>query len=218
MDSPLVPDTEPLSTQAMTWCDERLGFVQAADGLIGAPDAALIDARLASLPMGDLVRGWREQATTSLQAPTPGTHAFHMYFDRLALYHPERASTFIEAMLVHERVDALVALLAESCSAVAALSRPSPRPFCRPPCVPAPPPLLGVVGWRRRRMAEIGAKRRFLPIANQGYDSWSSHRAGRKYDFAVLRRRSLRLGRDHGRIGSRQAQGRQLEHPVRFPV
>ena len=71
-------------------------------------------AELASLPMDDLVRGWREQATTSLRDQTPGTHAFHMYFDRLAHHQPERAVFFIEAMLVQEPDDALIALMVES--------------------------------------------------------------------------------------------------------
>jgi hypothetical protein len=49
----------------------------------------------------------------SRREETPGSRAFHVYFDRLAYHDPERAVSFIEAMLVQEQDDALVALIAE---------------------------------------------------------------------------------------------------------
>ena len=179
----------------MTWCDERLGYVQAADGSIVAPDAASIEAELASLPMDDLVRGWREQATTSLRDQTPGTHAFHMYFDRLAHHQPERAVSFIEAMLVHEPDDALIALMAESKLLGQLLHFHGPRVARSLQELALRCPrlrwLLGGVGRSigGGMVENQGAKRRLLPITDtKAYESWKTrYREGRKtHDFAAL--------------------------------
>jgi len=99
----------------MGWCDEVLGFCDAFGGEVEPPPAAEdIEARLAGLPMTDLVRAWREVSTTGLKDQTAGTHAFLMYFDGLAHDAPERAAEFIEAELTSEPDDELVMLLAES--------------------------------------------------------------------------------------------------------
>ncbi len=179
----------------MTWCDERLGFVQAADGSIEGPDAAAIDATFASLPMDDLVRGWREQATTSLKSETPGTRAFHMYFDRLAHHQPERAVSFIEAMLVQERDDALVALMAESKLLGQLLHFHGPRVAQSLQELALRCPrlrwLLGAVGWSigGGMVENEDAKRRLLSITDtKAYEIWKArYREGRKtHDFAAL--------------------------------
>ena len=77
------------------------------------PSAEEVEARLADLPMEDLVRAWRMVSTTSLKDQTAGTHAFKMYFDRLSHATPERGIAFIEAELASEPDDEIVVLLAE---------------------------------------------------------------------------------------------------------
>jgi hypothetical protein len=99
----------------MGWCDEVLGFSDASGGEVEPPPSAeAVEARLARLPIGDLVRAWREISTTGLKDQTAGTHAFLMYFDSLAHETPERAVEFIEAELTSEPDDEIVMLLAES--------------------------------------------------------------------------------------------------------
>ena len=98
----------------MKWCDEALGFCDASGGAVDPPPAPeAVEARLASLPMGDLVRAWREVCTTGLKDRTDGTHAFLMYFDRLSHETPERGIALIEAILANEPEDEIVMLLAE---------------------------------------------------------------------------------------------------------
>jgi uncharacterized protein DUF6869 len=174
----------------MTWCDERLGFVQAADGSIDWPDAAVIDARLASLNLDDLMRGWREQATNSLREETPGSRAFHVYFDRLAYHDPERAVSFIEAMLVQEQDDALVALIAEGKLLGQLLHFQGPR-VAQALQELAVRCIFGAVVWSigRGMVEDEDAKGRLLAITDtKGYESWKArHRAGRvPPDFAAL--------------------------------
>jgi hypothetical protein len=103
------------TTLKMGWCDEVLGLSDASGGEVDPPPAAEeVEARLASLPMADLVRAWREVNTTGLKDQTAGTHAFFMYFDSLAHETPDRAVEFIEAELTGEPDDEIVMLLAES--------------------------------------------------------------------------------------------------------
>jgi hypothetical protein len=98
----------------MGWCDEVLGFCDASGGEVDPPPAAdEVEARLAVLPMEDLVRAWREISTTGLKDRTDGIHAFTMYFDRLSNDTPERGIAFIEAELASEPDDEIVMLLAE---------------------------------------------------------------------------------------------------------
>ncbi len=179
----------------MNWCDERLGIVQAADGSIQQPDADAIDAPLASLPVDDLVKGWRVQATTGLKDETPGTHAFSMYFDRLAHHDPARAIGFIEAMFVHEPDDALVALIAEAKLLGQLLHFHGPR-VARPlqelalRC-PRLRWLLGGQGWSIAggMIEDEDAKRRLLSICDtQAYDDWKKRyrEGGETKNFAAL--------------------------------
>jgi hypothetical protein len=98
----------------MGFCDEVLGFCDASGGEAEPPPAAEeVEARLASLPMEDLVRAWREASTTGLKDRTDGTHAFTLYFDRLSHETPELGIAFIEAALASEPDDEIVMLLAE---------------------------------------------------------------------------------------------------------
>ena len=92
----------------MNWCDQQLGFDQTP-----APSEEDVQARLKALSPDDLVRAWREIGTTGLKEQTGGTHAVLMYFDRLGHDDPERAVSFIEALLEREPDDALVALTAQ---------------------------------------------------------------------------------------------------------
>src|SRR5215813_9876942 len=95
----------------MNWCDHRLGLQPAADMMQAS--LAPAEAKLATLPLCDLVRGWREVGTVGLREQTPGTHCFDMYFDRLGQDDPDRALAFVEAEVTSEPDDALVALAAE---------------------------------------------------------------------------------------------------------
>jgi len=102
------------TTLGMKWCDEVLAFRDASGRAVEPPPAAEeIEARLANLPMEDLVRAWREVCSTGLKDRTDGTHAFGMYFDRLSHATPERGLAFIEAELAGEPDDEIVMLLAE---------------------------------------------------------------------------------------------------------
>jgi hypothetical protein len=92
----------------MNWCDMQLGF----DRTPGPTDQE-VQARLASLSPGDLVRAWREMSTTGFKEQTEGSRAVSSYFDRLGHDDPERAVVFIEALLGGEPNDALVALTAQ---------------------------------------------------------------------------------------------------------
>lgn len=96
----------------MTWCDETLGLDPAAEGMT-QEQLASANARLAALPILDLVRGWREAGTLGPRTRTPGVHCFSTYFDRLGHGDPARSLAFIEAVLTHEPDDALVAPLAQ---------------------------------------------------------------------------------------------------------
>ena len=92
----------------MTWGDERLGF-----GSTPAPCDEDVQARLKALSPEELVRAWRVASTTSLRDRTDGTYAVSMYFDRLGHDEPERAVSFIDALLAQEPDNALVALTAQ---------------------------------------------------------------------------------------------------------
>jgi hypothetical protein len=102
------------TTLKMGWCDEILGLKDASGGNAEAdPSREELAARLAALPMADLVRAWRVVCTTGLKDETPGTRAFASYFDGLSQETPERGIAFIEAELAGEPEDEIVMLLAE---------------------------------------------------------------------------------------------------------
>src|SRR5262249_8512322 len=95
----------------MNWCDHKLGVDSAVH--MTQESIARADARVASLPLAALGRGWREVGTIGLREQPPGTHCFDMYFDRLGQDDPDRALAFVEAEVASEPDDALVALVAE---------------------------------------------------------------------------------------------------------
>src|SRR5262245_56066123 len=95
----------------MNWCDQTLGIDRATD--MTQESRAQVDARLARLPMADLVRGWREKSIVTLREQTRGTHCFDMYFDRLGHDDPERALAFLEAEVTSEPNEAIGALVAQ---------------------------------------------------------------------------------------------------------
>src|SRR5262249_48163425 len=95
----------------MNWCDHRLGLQPAADMMQAS--LAPAEAKLATLPLCDLVRGWREVGTVGLREPPPGPFCFDMYFARLGHDAPGRALPFIEPGVAAEPNDALVALVAD---------------------------------------------------------------------------------------------------------
>jgi hypothetical protein len=184
----------------MNWCDERLGFAQAAAGAVEWPDAEAIDAALASLPIDDLVHGFREQATTALKGGTAGTHAFHKYFDRLAYHEPERAVSFIAGMLTHERDDALVALIAEGKMLgqlvnfhAGRVAKPLQELALRCPRLRW---LLGGVGWSIAggMIEDEDARRRLLTITDtEAYETWKARyrEDAKTTDFTALTPREI---------------------------
>jgi hypothetical protein len=161
----------------MNWCDERLGISPSAAA--PRPTDEAVEARLAALPVADLVRGWREVAAAGLREETAGTRRFALYFDRLGRQEPERALAFITAAVEIEPDDAVVMLIAEEkvlgqllvfradrvVDGLEAAARASPRFRC----------LLGGVYWmlhggavERQDIAE-----RLLAVADpQAYDNW----------------------------------------------
>jgi hypothetical protein len=179
----------------MGWCEERLGFPQGADGASNWPTADEVDARLAALPVEDLVRGFREASTTGLKDHTAGTRAFLMYFDRLAYHWPERALAFIEAELASEPDDSMVALLAEGKLLgqllhfhAASVAKPLQEMALRQPRLRW---LLGGAAWGigGGMVDQADAKRRLLSIADEdAYRAWKAkHKAGQEaIDFVSL--------------------------------
>jgi uncharacterized protein DUF6869 len=179
----------------MGWCEERLGFPQGADGAAEPPTADEVDARLAALPVEDLVRGFREASTTGLKEQTPAVHAFHMYFDGLAYHWPERALAFIEAELANEQDDAIVALLAEGKLLgqllhfhAGRVAKPLQEMALRQPRLRW---LLGGAAWGigGGMVEQADAKRRLLSIADEpAYRAWKKkHKASREsIDVASL--------------------------------
>src|SRR5271155_4086761 len=94
----------------MAWSDDILGLATSPTRDAKAYEAAT--ARLGTLPIEALVRGWRELSLASLRDRTPGTDLFGRYFDGLGANHPERACDFILAELESEDDDEIVALIA----------------------------------------------------------------------------------------------------------
>jgi hypothetical protein len=179
----------------MGWCEERLGFPQGADGVAGVPTADEVDARLAALPVEDLVRGFHEVSTTGLKDQTPAVFALLMYFDRLAYHWPERALAFVDAELANEQDDAIVALLAEGKLLgqllhfhAATVAKPLQEMALRRPRLRW---LLGGAAWGigGGLVEHADAKRRLLSIADESaYRTWKEkHKAGQDtIDFASL--------------------------------
>jgi hypothetical protein len=178
----------------MGWCDERLGIPESPDGAERGPTADEV-ARLKALPVEDLVRGWREMSTTGLKDQTAGTYAFHRYFDRLGCDEPERAVAFIEAELVSEEDDAVVALIAEGKLLGQLLHFHGPRVARLLQEIALRRPrlrwLLGCVYWSINggMIEHTDAKRRLLSIADEpAYEAWKKkYVAGREeIDFGGL--------------------------------
>jgi hypothetical protein len=96
----------------MNWCDERLGIAAEA----GMPSRSFgeLQSKLASLPIEDLVRGWREINVIGLRDHTDGIFAFQMYFDRLGTDAPERALAFVLSAVANEPDDVVLARLAHA--------------------------------------------------------------------------------------------------------
>jgi len=176
----------------MAWCDEVLGLRAhaAITGLM--PDD--LSARLATLPMEDLVRGWRELSRTGLKDRTPGTHAFLLYFDRISYDTPDRALEFLEAELAGETDDAVVALLAQGKLLGQLLHFHAPRvaPALQELALRQPRLrwLMGGTTWSIRggMVEDEEAKRILLSICDeQAFNAWrEAHRAGAAaIDFAA---------------------------------
>jgi hypothetical protein len=180
----------------MGWCDEVLGYGEPSrEAAEASPSDAETEARLATLPVADLVRAWREVSTTGLKAQTAGTHAFLMYFDRLAHDTPERAVEFIEAELADEPDNEVVALLAEGKLMGQLLHFHAPRVATALQELALRQPRLRWLMGREAASIAGGmienpqAKRRLLAIADEGaYRAWKErHRTGAKViDFAAL--------------------------------
>ena len=177
----------------MTWCDEVLGL-RAEEDITGLmPDD--LSARLATLPMEDLGRGWRELSQTRLKDQTPGTHAFLLYFDRVAYDTPDCTLEFLEAELAGETDAAVVALLAQGKMLGQLLHYHAPRiaPALQELALRQPRLrwLLGGTTWSIRggMVEDEDAKRRLLSMCDEpAFKEWrQAHRAGAAtIDFAAL--------------------------------
>jgi hypothetical protein len=178
----------------MTWCDQRLGLDPAADETT-PEDLAQVEARLRALPVEELVRAWREVSALSRRARTPGSYCFSLYFDRLGQDDPHRALAFIEAMVVDEPNDALVALLAQE-KLLGQLIHFNDVPVIdhlevAAARLPRLRWLLGAFVWSFRpgMMEDKEIARRLAAIADDAaYKAWElAYKAGReRIDFAAL--------------------------------
>jgi len=177
----------------MNWCDHRLGLQPAADMMQAS--LAPAEAKLATLPLCDLVRGWREVGTVGLREQTPGTHCFDMYFDRLGHDDPVRALAFIEAEVAAEPNDALVALVADGKLLSQLLHYNAARVVDGLEAAVARLPrlrwLLGAIVWtfRSGMVADEAVVRRLRAIADEAaYKGWEiRHKAGQEMiNFAAL--------------------------------
>jgi uncharacterized protein DUF6869 len=184
------------TTVKMGWCDEVLGFRDPSGGEAEAlPSSAEVEARLASVPVAELVRAWREVSLVDLRHQTDGTHAFEMYFDGLAQDDPERAVAFIAAELDDEPDDEIVALLAEGKLLGQLLNVHAPRVAGRLQELALRQPRLR---WLMGRLAgsiagglvvSSEAKRRLLAIADEpAFRKWRDSRLSddEPTDFAAL--------------------------------
>ncbi len=172
----------------MNWCDQQLGFDQTP-----APSEEDVQARLKALSPDDLVRAWREIGTTGLKEQTGGTHAVLMYFDRLGHDDPERAVSFIEALLEREPDDALVALTAQEKLLGQLLHFNGPRVAGALQELAMRRPrlrwLMGGVYWSMSGgIEDKDTKRRLLAIADkEAYRAWEdSYKSRETIDFAAL--------------------------------
>jgi Family of unknown function (DUF6869) len=178
----------------MTWCDETLGLDPAADEMTPEQLAAA-NARLAALPLTDLVRGWREVGTVGQRDRTQGVYSFSMYFDRLGHDDPERALAFIEAMVTHEPDDALLALVAQEKLLGQLLHFNAARVVDGLEAAAARLPrlrwLLGAYAWgfRGSMIEDKDIARRLSAVADEeAYKAWEEdYKSGyERIDFAAL--------------------------------
>lgn len=172
----------------MNWCDQQLGLDQTP-----APSEEDVQARLKALSPDDLVRAWREIGTTGLKEQTDGTHAVLMYFDRLGHDDPERAVSFIEALLEREPDDALVALTAQEKLLGQLLQFNGPRVAGALQELAMRRPrlrwLMGGVYWSiSGGLEDKDTKRRLLAIADkEAYRAWDdSYKSRETINFAAL--------------------------------
>lgn len=93
----------------MNWCDRILGIDSTTPNT--GEMAEVLAARVAELPLADLVRGWREVATTRYRDFTLGTGQFRQFFNGLSRHHPERGLALIDAIVSEEPDDEIVALV-----------------------------------------------------------------------------------------------------------
>ena len=186
--APLCRQNPEATTKPMNWCDQQLGFDQTP-----APSEEDVQARLKALSPDDLVRAWREIGTTGLKKQTGGTHAVLMYFDRLGHDDPERAVSFIEALLEREPDDALVALTAQEKLLGQLLHFNGPRVAGALQELAMRWPrlrwLMGGVYWSMSGgIEDKDTKRRLLAIADkEAYRAWEdSYKSRETIDFAAL--------------------------------
>ncbi|MET0688871.1 MAG: DUF6869 domain-containing protein [Methyloceanibacter sp.] len=173
----------------MTWRDERLGF-----GSTPAPCDEDVQARLKALSPEELVPAWREASTTSLRDRTDGTYAVSMYFDRLGHDEPERAVSFIDALLAQEPDNALVALTAQEKLLGQLLHFNGPRVAGALQELALRQPrlrwLMGGATWSISggMVEDEDTKRRLLAIADKdAFEAWEETYRGRETpDFAAL--------------------------------
>jgi len=178
----------------MTWCDATLGLDPAAEAMT-QEELVQAEARLAALPLADLVRGWREAGKVGLRERTSGVHRFSMYFDRLGHDDPERALAFIEAMVTDEPDDALVALMAQDKLLSQLVHFNAARVIDGLEALAARLPrlrwLLGALAWAFRggMVEDPAVARRLCALADEdAYKAWEAdHKAGREsVDFTAL--------------------------------
>jgi hypothetical protein len=153
------------------------------------------EAKLAMLPLDDLVRGWREINTVGLRDRTSGTYAFDMYFDRLGRDDPDRALAFVTAVVADEPDDALVALLARGKLLMQLLHNHAPRVMEGLEAAALGSRrlrwLLGAIAWTFRggMISDDTTARHLLAIADEeAFKAWE-HGAKTQHesiDFAAL--------------------------------
>jgi hypothetical protein len=180
----------PPKAPPLTWCDRKLGL----DGA-SSPTPEETETRLSALSPEDLVLGWRETSAAGLKDETPGIRAMHMHFDGLGHRDPDRALSFIEALLEHEPDDAIVALVGEGKLLGQLLHFHGGRVARRMQEIALRRPrlrwLMGSVAWSVAggMVEDKDAKRRLLSICDaKGFEAWREReRAGRKsIDFSAL--------------------------------
>jgi hypothetical protein len=177
----------------MGWCDDRLDL----DPTLGLTHDSLQECedKLATVPLADLVRGWREMNTTGMRDGTSGTYAFAMYFDRLGHSDPDRALAFVAAVVADEPDQALVVMLARGKLLMQLLHNHAPRVVAELEAAGQASLrmrwLLGAIAWTFRggMISDDGSARRLLAVADEAaFKAWERRsKAGReKIDFPAL--------------------------------